>query len=111
LGWEAVSEGEGAEHFVRLRIAEIEKVFVQVAIDLKEILVLDGIDQLSDPRGFHIRSHDLYGPLPDIQITDTADRYPVFEAIEREAAKLIAILRARKNLAEMFPGCELLLPS
>jgi len=53
--------------------------FVQVAIDLKEILVLDGIDQLSDPPGFRIRSHDRYGPLSDILIKDTGDRYPVLD--------------------------------
>ena len=40
---------------LRLRIAEVERVFVQVIIDLKEILVLDGVDQLKDPPGFCIR--------------------------------------------------------
>jgi hypothetical protein len=51
---------------LRLRISKIEKVFTQFAMDWKEILVLDGIDKLEDPIGFRIRSHDLYGPLPDI---------------------------------------------
>jgi hypothetical protein len=38
-----------------LRIAEVEKVFVQVIIDLKEILVLDSVGKLKDPPGFCIR--------------------------------------------------------
>jgi hypothetical protein len=94
----------------RLHVHEVEKTFVQVAIDLKQILVLDGIDQLADPPRFRIRSHDLYGPLPDIIVEDTGDRYPVLEGIEREAAKLTAMVRVRKELSSMFPGCEFLLP-
>ena len=37
---------------------KIEKEFVQVAIDLKDIIVLDGVDQLLGNR-FRIGSHDL----------------------------------------------------
>ena len=95
---------------MKLRVPEVEKAFLQVAIDLKEILVLDGIDQLADPPGFRIRSHDLYGSLPDILIEDTGDRYPVLDKLEREAAKLTAMVRVRNDLAGMFPGCEFLLP-
>jgi hypothetical protein len=94
-----------------LRIAEIEKAFIQVVGELKEILVLDGIDQFTDPPRCRIRSHDLYGPLPNIMIKDTGDRYPVLDGIEREAAKLIAMVRVRNDLARMFPGCEFLLPT
>jgi hypothetical protein len=96
---------------MRLRNQEIEKAFVQVAIDLKEILVLDGIDQLPDPPGFRIRSHDLYGPLPDTLIHDTGDRYPVLDRIQNEAAKLIAMVRVRQELAGIFRGCAFLLPT
>jgi hypothetical protein len=94
-----------------LRLSEVEKAFVQVAIDLKEILVLDGIDQHIDPRGFRIRAHDIFGPLPDIIIKDTGDRYPVLERISNEAAKLIAIVRIRNDLAGIFPRCKFLLPT
>jgi hypothetical protein len=97
--------------YVKLRTSEIEKVFVHAPIDLKEILVLDGIDQLSDPPGFRIRSHDLYGPLPDVLIHDTGDRYPVLDRIQNEAAKLIAIVRVRQDLEGMFRGCKFLLPT
>jgi hypothetical protein len=94
-----------------LRIPEVEKAFTQVAIDLKEILVLDGIDTLEDPAGFRIRSHDLWGPLPDIVIEDTGDRYPVLDSIIRETSKRIATIRIRRDLAEVFRGCEFLLPT
>ncbi len=61
---------------------ELEKAFTQVAIDLHEILVLD-----------------------------SRDRYPVLDRIENEAAKLVAMVRVRKELAGMFRGCEFLLPT
>ena len=48
--------------YTRLRAFEIEKIFVQAVIDLKQILVLDGIDQVGDDPGFRLRAHDLYGP-------------------------------------------------
>jgi hypothetical protein len=80
-------------------------------MDWKEILVLDGIDKLEDPIGFRIRSHDLYGPLPDIVIEDTCDRYPVLGSITFETAKLIAIVRNRHDLRGIFRGCVFLLPT
>ena len=46
-----------------LRPEKIEKEFVQVAIDLKDVIVLDGVDLLHDQQRYRIRSHDLYGPL------------------------------------------------
>jgi hypothetical protein len=90
---------------------EIEKTFVQVAIDLKEILVLDGIDQPSDPPGFCIRSHDLYGQLPEILVQDTGDRLAVLDTIQNETVKLIAIVKNRQDLAVIFSDCEFLLPT
>jgi hypothetical protein len=96
---------------LRLRNPEIEKTFIQVTIDPKRILALDGIDQLDDLPGFRIRSHDLFGPLPEILIKDTGDRYPVLDTIVREAAKLWAIVRVRDDLAAIFPGCKFLLPT
>jgi|WetSurMetagenome_2_1015567.scaffolds.fasta_scaffold714120_1 hypothetical protein len=93
-----------------LRLPEIEKAFVQVAIDVKEILVLDGIDQLSNPPGFRIRFHDLYGVLPEILVQNTGDRVSTIDRIQNEAAKLTAIIHIRQDIAGMFPGCEFLLP-
>jgi hypothetical protein len=97
--------------WLRLRIPQIERAFIQVPTDLQEILVLDGVDLLPDLPGFRIRSHDLYGSLPDVVIKDTGDRWAVLEDIHYETAKLIAMVRVRKNLAEIFPGCEFLLPT
>ena len=51
-----------------LHVCEVEKAFVQVAIDLHAIIVLDGVDQLKSPPGYRIRSHDLHGPLPDVVV-------------------------------------------
>ncbi len=36
-------------HISKFHLMEFEKALVQVAIDLKEIFVLDGIDLLADP--------------------------------------------------------------
>jgi hypothetical protein len=95
----------------RYRIPEIENSFVQVAMDLKEILVLDGMDLRPDPPGFRIRYNDLYGPLPNILVDDTGDRLAVLDKIQNEAAKLTAIVRIRQDLAGMFRGCKILLPT
>lgn len=54
--------------------------------------ILDGIDQLSDPPGFRIRSHDFYAPLPGTLIYDSGDRYSVPGRIQDEAAKLTAMV-------------------
>lgn len=94
---------------MRLGLSEVEKAFVQVTLDLKEIPVLDGIDHLADPLGLPIHTRDLYGPSPDILIKDAGDRYPILERIANEVAKLVAIVRVRQELAGMFLGCEFLL--
>jgi hypothetical protein len=70
-----------------------------------------GIDHLSPPPTFRIRSHDLYGPLPDILIHDTGDRHPVLDRIQNEAAKLIAMVRVRQERVGMFRRCKFLLPT
>jgi hypothetical protein len=90
---------------------EAEKTFVQVVLDLKEILVLDCIDQFAAPPRFRIRSHDLHGVLPDAIVKDTEDRLQFLDTVSREAAKLYAMARVRTDLAGMFPGCEFLLPT
>ncbi len=91
---------------LKLRTPQIEEAFTQVVIGLKRILVLDGIDRFDSV--FRIRSHDLYGPLPEIIIKDTGDRYSVLDNIQRETAKLCTMVRVRDDFAAMFPGCEFL---
>jgi hypothetical protein len=97
------------DNLLRLKPHQIEKSFVLVASDLKRNLFVDGIDQFEDPPGFRIRSHDPFGPMPEIVIRDTGDRYPVLENIQREAAKICAMVRIRDNIAAIFPGCKFLL--
>ena len=81
-------------------------------IDLKEILVLDGIDVRDKSPRFRIRCHDLYGPLPEATIEGVGEEYPVLDHVMREAAKLIAIARARREIANLFPaGAEFMLPT
>ncbi len=95
----------------RLRLPEVERAFTQVVIDLKEILVLDGIDTLDTPPGFRIRCHDLYGPLPETVIVDSGDRYSSLDCVIREAAKRVAMARIRQELVGVLPMSEFLLPT
>jgi len=94
-----------------LHLHEVEKTFMQVVLDLQVILVLDGIDQIPALPGFRIRSHDLYGPLPDAAVRDTGDRYPVLDRVVHETAKLVAIVRVRDDIAGIFGKCSFLLPT
>jgi hypothetical protein len=41
--------------YTRLKAPQIQKVFVQAALDLKHIIVLDGVDFYSDNTGFCIQ--------------------------------------------------------
>ena len=88
--------------------SEIEKEFLLAAIHLKQIVVLDEIELVAEPRGFRIRSHDLHGPLPEVFVRDTGDRTAILEKVSTEAAKLNAIARHREELAAAYPGCRFL---
>lgn len=94
-----------------LRVSEIEKAFVQVTIDLKRVLIFDGVDQLEACPELRIDSHDFHGPLPGILIHNLEDRYAILDYVTTETAKLCVISRVRSNLASMFPGCRFLLPT
>lgn len=58
-----------------LHPATIEKTFTDCVMDLKEVIVLDGIDILADSTGFRVRSHDLHSPLPEIVVKDSGDTF------------------------------------
>jgi hypothetical protein len=94
---------------LRLRFAEIERTFVQTALDLHRILVLDGIDILPD--GFRVRSHDLYGQLPEIAIENSGNTFQDKEALGREACKLLAIVKLRDRMVTWLPESEFLPPT
>src|SRR6266699_3834830 len=99
---------EKPKWLVYLSASEIEKEFLLAAVHLKQIVVLDGIERVGEPPGFRIRSQDLHGPLPEIDVRDTGDRSAILDEVSTEAAKLNAIARHREELAAAYPGCRFL---
>jgi len=71
-------------------------------MDLKEVVILDGIDILPDKSGFCIRGHDRYGQLPEIVLKDNDDRFQDKERLSIEAANLLAIVRLRDEMTGLF---------
>jgi hypothetical protein len=92
-----------------LRPATIEKVFTDCALDLKQILVLDGSDILPD--GFRIRCHDLHRQFPAPVIKNSGDTFQDKDRLSNEACKLIAIVKLRDEMVSFLPGCKLLPPA
>jgi hypothetical protein len=80
-------------------------------MDLKEAIVLDGIDTLPDNSGFRVRSHDFYGPLPEIMFKDSGDTFQDKDRLSNKVCKLVAIVRLRDQMARFLPGCKLLPPT
>jgi hypothetical protein len=79
---------------------------------LKEIVSLDRIELLPEQSSIKVRSHDLHGPLPEITIpVDPSDRLGAFDLLGREAVKLCAISRLRRELEEAFSGATFLPPT
>jgi hypothetical protein len=89
----------------------IRQTFSNVVAGRRKNLILDDIDLLPNIPGFRIRSHDPYGPLPEILIKDTGESEPVLNSIKREAARLCAVVWIREDIATLFPGCRFLLPT
>ncbi len=81
-----------------LRPETIEKTFIEAVMDLKEVIVLDGIDILNNDSGFRVRAHDICGPLPEIVIEDSGDTFQDKDRLSREACKLVAIVRLRDQM-------------
>jgi len=81
--------------YLALHPTTIERIFADCVMDLKEDIVLDGIEILPDNCGFRVRSHDLYGPLPDIRIKDSGDTFQDKDRLSKAACKLVAIVRLR----------------
>ncbi len=97
--------------YLALRPETIEKTFTDAVMDLKQVIVLDGVDILPERSGFRLRCHDLYGPLPEIVIKDSGDTFLDKERLGREACKLIAIVRLRDQIARWLPGGRYLSPT
>ncbi len=106
-----MSRVEADPSWMRLRISEVQKEFVQVGVDMQEALALDGIDELPFPPRFRIRSHDFYGPLPDIVVDKKGGRFAILDRTIAEAEKMAAAVRLRTELAKLYPGGHLLVPT
>jgi hypothetical protein len=93
-----------------LSLPVVEDVFMRIAVDVQSLISLDGIDELPGQNGFRIRIHDLYGPLPDVQVQDLEDGSPLLEQIETEAAKRYVVARIRQNILQRCPEGQFLSP-
>jgi|WetSurMetagenome_2_1015567.scaffolds.fasta_scaffold1195900_1 hypothetical protein len=92
-----------------LRPGTIERVFTDCVMDLKQILVLDGIDILPD--GFRIRCHDLHGQLPEISIKNSGDTFQDKDRLGNEVCKLAAIAGMRDKMLRILPRSKFLPPT
>ena len=89
--------------------AEVEALFVGVTTALCVTIILDGVDRL--PEGYRIRSHDSYGPLPDIEIESTHNIEQVLDQICLSTARLGATVRFRCELATQAHDCQFIIPT
>ena len=89
--------------------AEVEALFVGVTTALCVTIILDSVDRL--PEGYRIRSHDSYGPLPDIEIDSTHNIDQVLDQICLSTARLGATVRFRCELAKQAHDCQFIIPT
>jgi hypothetical protein len=89
--------------------AAVEALFVQVTTALCVRITVDDVDRL--PEGYRIRSHDSYGPLPDIEIESTHNLEQVLDRICLSTARLGATVRFRCDLATLAPDCQFIIPT
>jgi hypothetical protein len=96
---------------LREREAALEKIVTQMAIDLKEMIVLDAVVVRSETPEVRIRTHDLHGILPEIIFTSDEDWEETLQRLEAKVAELAAIAHIRMDLAALFPRSCFLLPT
>jgi hypothetical protein len=89
--------------------AEVEALFVAVTTALCVTIILDGVDRL--PERYRIRSHDSYGPLPDIETDSTHNMEQVLDRICLSAARLGATVRSRCELAMQAHDGQFIIPT
>ena len=99
------------ERQLALHPTTIERTFTDCIMDLKAVIVLDGIDIPPDSYGFRVRSHDLYGQLPEIVIQDSGDTLVDKDRLGNEARKLVAIVRLRDEMVLWLAGGAFLPPT
>jgi hypothetical protein len=90
---------------------EVEKVFLQAALDLGCVLVLDGIEILPDGNGVRIRCHDMHGPLPELAIDGLDSRTEILERARNRACWLAAISGIRNDLSRYLRSRRFLPPT
>ncbi len=98
-------------NYLTLRTPTIERVFTECVMDLKEVIVLDGIDILPDKSGFRVRSHDLHGQLHEIVVKDSGDTFQDKERLGDETCKLLAIVGLREEMVCWIAGGRFLPPT
>ena len=94
-----------------LHPATVEKTFTDCVMDVKEVVVLDGIEILAGDHVYRVCSHDMHGPLPAIVVRSSGDSLKDKETLRKETSKLIAIVRLRDELLRLLPDAELLPPT
>ena len=80
-------------------------------MDVKEVVVLDGIEIFASDEATGSALHDMHGPLPEIVVRSSGDGFKDKEALSRETCKLIAISRLRDDLVRFLPGARFLPPT
>jgi hypothetical protein len=93
-----------------LSLPAVEDAFMRIAVDVQGLISLDGIDELPGEKGFRIRIHDSYGPLPDVRVQNLEDGSHVLEQIETEAAKRYVVARIRQSILQKCPEGRFLNP-
>lgn len=97
--------------YLALHPITIEKTFTDTVMNLKEVVVLDGIDILPDNSGFRVRSHDLFGQLPEIVVPNCGDTFVDKNRLGMETCKLVAIVKLRDEMIQCLAGGKFLLPT
>jgi hypothetical protein len=99
-------------HWFNLNRRELERQFALPAVELKEIVALDALELLPEQSSIIVRSHDLYGPLPEVIVSVNAtDRLGALDGLGSEAVKLCTISRLRRELVDAFSGASFLPPT
>lgn len=88
---------------------QIETVFFQTILDLKQILVVDEIKISSI--GFRICCHDLNGPLPEIRRNSSGNTFEDKNWLGFQVCKMAAITRIRDRIRRGIPDGEFLAPT
>jgi hypothetical protein len=90
---------------------QVKEAFLRAALDLRRILVLDGIDDLNDPPCYVIHSHDLHGPLPDLVVCKSGCHPGISDWVRNGICWLSVLSGIRDEMADSLPRSEFLPPA